>query len=476
MSISIPDFSRLNVLVVGDLMLDRYWHGGTSRISPEAPVPVCRVERVEERPGGAANVAANLVALGAGCTVFGVVGDDPEGHRLEALLQERGIRSELQVSRDMATITKLRVISRNQQLMRLDFEDGIASDVLAELEARYREAVGTADVVILSDYAKGTLSEAGTLIDIAREAGVPVLVDPKGTDFGRYRRASVITPNIGEFEGVAGPCGDDETLVARGEALRDELGLEALLVTRSERGMTVLPSGREAVHLPTRAREVFDVTGAGDTVIALMAAGLAAGLAHVQAAEIANIGAGLVVGKLGAASVTASELRHAVRLQRPGALHEVMDEEALLDAVAHARERGETIVMTNGCFDLLHAGHVAYLRDSAALGDRLIVAVNDDESVRRLKGDQRPLTTLRHRMEVLAALESVDWVVAFAEDTPRRLVERLLPDVLVKGGDYKPEEIAGARAVMDNGGVVRVLEFVEGLSTTDIVDRIRRNA
>ncbi|MDQ2069613.1 bifunctional D-glycero-beta-D-manno-heptose-7-phosphate kinase/D-glycero-beta-D-manno-heptose 1-phosphate adenylyltransferase HldE [Natronospira bacteriovora] len=471
MRVQLPDFSKARVLVLGDVMLDRYWQGPTGRISPEAPVPVVRVENEDTRPGGAGNVALNLASLSVNSRLMGCVGDDEAAALLRAALDDAGIEHQL-IDWGLPTITKLRVISRNQQLIRLDFEQPGGTAPPEALASGFDRQLDGHQVVVLSDYAKGCLSGIRALIAEARERGLPVLVDPKGHDFSRYRGASLLTPNLGEFEAVVGPCPDDATLVEKAEALAKELSLEALLVTRSEKGMSLIRPGQPPLHLPARAREVFDVTGAGDTVIAVFAAMLAAGEGMDNAARLANLAAGLVVGKLGAATVSPSELRLAMHdAGAPEAA--VMDQATLVHAVRHARERGEKVVMTNGCFDILHAGHVSYLRAARALGDRLIVAVNDDDSVRRLKGDGRPVNPLMNRMSVLAGLEAVDWVVPFSEDTPERIICELLPDLLVKGGDYRPAEIAGHDCVVANGGEVRVLDFVDGLSTSDILARVR---
>ena len=291
-------------------------------------------------------------------------------------------------------------------------------------------------------------------------------------DFERYSGATLLTPNLSEFESVVGHCGSDRVLVERGEQLRSRLQLEALLITLGERGMLLLPSGGEALHLPTRAREVFDVTGAGDTVIALLAAGIASGMKLTDAAGVANMAAGMVVAKLGAGSVTLTELRSALRQQENWG--PVVDRQQLKLLLEEARNAGERIVMTNGCFDILHEGHVTYLQQARKLGDRLLVAVNDDDSVRRLKGEGRPINTLQQRMAVLAGLASVDWVVAFSEDTPERLICDVKPDLLVKGGDYRPEQIAGYDCVTANGGEVRVLSYLDGRSTSRILESIRR--
>ena len=468
----LPDFATARVLVAGDVMLDRYWHGATSRISPEAPVPVVRVEGFDARAGGAGNVALNIAALGGGAALVGLIGADEDGALLEARLREQAVDCALCRVDGGRTIAKLRILSRHQQLIRLDFEDGFpaaGAEAVRDAVAARLTGVGA---LVLSDYAKGALTHARAMIEVARAAGVPVVVDPKGTDFERYRGASLLTPNLAEFEAVVGACADEATLIARGEALRDRLALDALLITRSERGMTLLERGRPALTLPTRAREVYDVTGAGDTVVAVLAAALAAGLSLPEATGLANLAAGVVVGKLGTATVSVAGLRAAMNEHAPLPTG-VVDEDALVALVRRAREAGETVVMTNGCFDLLHPGHAAYLAQARALGDRLVVAVNDDNSVRRLKGAERPVNMLPARMALLAALGAVDWVVPFAEDTPERLICRVRPDILVKGGDYRPEDIAGGACVREAGGEVRVLPFVDGHSTTGIIGRIR---
>ncbi|WP_040404789.1 bifunctional D-glycero-beta-D-manno-heptose-7-phosphate kinase/D-glycero-beta-D-manno-heptose 1-phosphate adenylyltransferase HldE [Ectothiorhodospira sp. PHS-1] len=472
MNLHMPAFEQARIMVVGDLMLDRYWSGATARISPEAPVPVVHVNEVEERPGGAANVAVNLAQLGVQTRLLGIVGEDEAGHALEGLLAQARVSCDFARSSRATTITKLRVLSRHQQLLRLDFEQPLEAADTASLPDRLAGHLAGQAVVVLSDYGKGALAEVARMIRMAREARVPVLVDPKGRDFERYRGTTLLTPNLAEFEAVVGPCPHDDRLISRGEKLREDLDLEALLITLSERGMLLLRAGRDPLHLPTRAREVYDVTGAGDTVIAVIAAALGAGQDLAQAATLANLAAGIVVGKLGTGCVTPAELRAAVRGHQ-GGWSSLLSEADLLLAVQEARAQGERVVMTNGCFDILHAGHVAYLEQARRLGDRLIVAVNDDASVRRLKGHGRPVNGMERRMAVLAGLASVDWVVPFREDTPERLIRAVSPDVLVKGGDYRPEEIVGGDHVRALGGRVEVLPFLDGVSTTRVIDRIR---
>jgi D-beta-D-heptose 7-phosphate kinase/D-beta-D-heptose 1-phosphate adenosyltransferase len=472
MHITIPDFSKARVLVVGDLMLDRYWHGATSRISPEAPVPVVHVRDIEERPGGAGNVALNIAKLGAQSTVLGLTGDDDAANALEQSLQAAGVNPSFVRLNENATVTKLRVISRHQQLIRLDFEDGFIGQDISGQETEFAKLLDQHDVVVCSDYGKGTLRNVQSLIALCREKKIPVLIDPKGTDFDIYSGASLVTPNLAEFEAVVGACANEDELVEKGQQLCVQCDFEALLITRSEHGMTLIQKDGEVFHLPTRAREVFDVTGAGDTVISTLAAALAAGDDRHNAIALANQAAGIVVGKLGTASVTPEELYQEIH-KHIAVKRGVVSQQELITAASQCRQRGEVIVMTNGCFDILHAGHVTYLQQAREQGDRLIVAVNIDETVRKLKGEDRPVNPLEHRMRMLAALECVDWVLPFEEETPMRLICEVLPDVLVKGGDNDPDKIPGGDCVRENGGEVRVLSYVEGVSTTEIIGTIR---
>jgi D-beta-D-heptose 7-phosphate kinase/D-beta-D-heptose 1-phosphate adenosyltransferase len=474
MTLRIPNFAQARVLVVGDVMLDRYWTGPTSRISPEAPVPIVKVSTIEDRAGGAGNVALNIASLTANASLLGLVGNDDNAHVLEQTLAHKNIQTQFTKIDTHPTITKLRVLSRNQQLIRLDFEESFDQVDNSALLENFKQQVANCDVIILSDYGKGALSNIEAFIKVGRDAGKPVLIDPKGTQFERYRGASLITPNLSEFEGVVGHCKDEADLVKKGFDLLDTAGLEALLVTRSEKGMTLFQKGQQPVHLAATAREVYDVTGAGDTVISVLAAAVAAGSSLSEATALANAAAALVVAKLGTATVSLAELRREAKADEV-AHGGIMSEDALLNAIKDSQLAGETIVMTNGCFDLLHPGHVSYLRNAKELGDRLVVAVNTDASVKRLKGEGRPINPTEHRMDVLAGLESVDWVVPFSEDTPQNLIAKMLPDILVKGGDYKIADIAGGAEVIANGGQVQVLNFEDGCSTTNIINSIKQN-
>jgi len=466
--VALPDLSAAHVVVCGDVMLDRYYTGATGRISPEAPVPVVRVDAEVLRPGGAANVAASLVALGARCTLIGVIGDDADGAQLERLLDEAGVECRLERDARRRTVTKLRVTSRGQQLLRLDFEDDPISPPAIDLGDVLAGVLADASVLVLSDYDKGTLADPEALLAEAAAQQVPVIVDPKRGPFTRFRGAKVLKPNLHEFVDATGGDAivDDADLAARAHALRDDAGVEALLLTRGAAGMSLFTdAGRR--DLAAEAREVFDVTGAGDTVAAVLAASLGGGESLESAVTLANRAAGIAVAQTGTRPVTRRDLSESAI--RQGAL----TRDALLDQVAEARTRGERIVFTNGCFDLLHAGHVAYLQEAAALGERLVVAINSDDSVRRLKGEDRPYVIADDRARVLTGLRAVDWVTVFDEDTPEALLARLRPDVLVKGGDYRLDEVVGSELVREQGGEVRVLGLQVGRSTSALAARVR---
>ena len=463
---------KVRITVIGDVMLDRYWHGPTRRISPEAPVPVVKVCEIEERPGGAANVALNMVALGAQVNLISIIGADETGRQLKKMLTQQTVNCHFITHPTAPTVTKLRIISQHQQLMRLDFEDDLATVADGLLIDALTSEIEQSDALILSDYGKGTLIHAQELIRIARLNNIPVLVDPKGTDFTRYRGATVITPNLSEFEAVAGSYKTEEELVHKGHILRGQLNLEALLITRGDQGMTLLKENNFELHLNAYAKEVFDVTGAGDTVIAALAIAYACGESLANAAAIANLAASIVVNKLGATSITMQELYRNMRQNQYIKLG-VLSWQEMKQNILELQSQGESIVFTNGCFDILHEGHVTYLEQAKNLGDRLIVAVNNDQSVARLKGPQRPINAVERRMRVLSALSSVDFVLSFSEDTPIPLLEYLKPDILAKGGDYQSaSEIVGHELVEAYGGKVKLLDAIPNCSTTEVVNKI----
>ena len=467
----LPRFDKARVLTLGDAMLDRYWHGNTVRISAEAPVPVVDITEREDRLGGAANVALNVAALGASSTLVAVLGFDESAEILKAKLDSAGIVDATLGREDYQTITKLRIVSHGQQMVRADFEHIVDLEA-APMMPVYLGALAQTDLVILSDYDKGVISDPQAFIQQARALHKTILVDPKYKDFSLYAGATLIKPNRVEFMKAVGGWANEAELVTKCHAMIAKLGLEAILVTRDSDGLTLVQKNQPAIHMPARKREVFDLSGAGDTVIATLGAALAAGETLPDAVSMANVAAGIAVSKPGIVSVNGPELRHELshdqRFDKG-----IMNEDQLLLAAAEARSRGERVVFTNGCFDILHAGHVDYLAEARQRGDRLVVAINSDESVHRLKGEGRPINTVDRRMAMLAGLSAVDWVVTFEHDTPLALLEKLRPDVLVKGGDYGIEQVVGGDMVRAYGGEVAVLSLVEDCSTTAIVEKIR---
>ena len=468
--LQLPSLKNLHVVVAGDLMLDRYWHGNAGRISPEAPVPVVAVDSVEDRPGGAANVAFNLASLGAQCILLGCVGRDAEGTALRRILEAAGVICDFVEVDSWATIQKVRVVSRQQQLLRSDFEVPLPAAAAAALAAKLPSHLPKAAALVLSDYDKGTLASPASLIEAARKAGAAVVVDPKFKPFSAYAGASLLKPNQGEFSAAVGAVGDVHALGEQALSLCKRLGVRALVVTAGADGMTVVDSEGEGQvrHLPAHPVEVYDVTGAGDTAAAVLGVAAGLGWSALDSARLANVAASLVVAKAGTAAVSGPELAYAAA--QAGIDRGAMTQDQLMLAVAAARQAEEKIVFTNGCFDILHAGHVAYLEQARRLGDRLLVAVNDDASVARLKGPHRPINPLSRRLRVLAGLKSVDWVVSFAEDSPEALISQVRPEVLAKGGDYRIDQVVGANLVSAYGGAVKVLGLVEDCSTTAILD------
>lgn len=467
-----PDFSASHVVVVGDAMLDRYMHGDASRLSPEAPVPVVAITKEEMRVGGSANVAVNLTALGAKATLMAAIGDDIPGQQLKQLLLEAKVDCDLIESQFINTTTKLRVIGRQQQLVRLDFEKYYAWPA-PMLNAKIKRHIEKAKVVVISDYAKGMIADPQAIISYAKQHGAKVIVDPKHPDLRVYQGADMITPNLKEFEACVGRCQSEDEILTKAKQLLKEGHFGAILVTRGPEGMTlVAKQDDQPLHIPSLAREVFDITGAGDTVIAVLAACLGLDMSYLQAAQLANVAAGISVGRLGTAQISPTDIIHALETNQNDSIHGIMTATQLQQVLGKRKALGHKIIMTNGCFDILHTGHISYLQQARQLGDCLVVAVNDDQSIKRLKGDTRPLNPLADRMTALNALQCVDYVVPFVEDTPRALIANLLPDVLVKGGDYQVSDIAGAQEVIDNGGDVKIIPFVPGYSTTSFIEKM----
>jgi D-beta-D-heptose 7-phosphate kinase/D-beta-D-heptose 1-phosphate adenosyltransferase len=468
---------EVTVAVVGDLMLDETWSGEVTRVAPEAPVPLLALAAMSRRAGGAGNVVENLSALGARTIALGAVGPEEEGAWLARRLGTLpGARAGLiAVDPSRTTPVKRRMVSEGRQILRVDQEIAAGLSLRAEdaLLAAALDAVLEADVLLLSDYAKGTLTPRllAELVAAARKKGIPALVDPKGKDYARYRGASVVTPNRKELELVTGESARDLAAVAAlGERLRAALGLDALLVKLSEEGMLVVSGGEAPRKIAARAREVFDVTGAGDTVLAALGLALGAGLDLASAADFANRAAGCAVARVGTAPVHFPDLLDGMSAAPE---EKLLDHAHLAAVVVTLRRAHRRIVFTNGCFDLLHPGHVKLLSEAKRLGDVLIVGLNDDASVRRLKGPERPILGERDRAQVLGGLDAVDFVALFAEDTPERLIETIRPHVLVKGGDYEESTVVGAPFVRSYGGEVVLVPLVGGRSTSALVEKMK---
>jgi D-beta-D-heptose 7-phosphate kinase / D-beta-D-heptose 1-phosphate adenosyltransferase len=471
---------RPRILVAGDVILDRYLWGTVDRISPEGPIPILQIEREEQRPGGAANVARNLIALGADAACAGAVGDDVAGRFLIDVLEADGVDvSAVVIDPSRPTPIKTRCIGGSQQMLRIDRESAIAIARHAERELadHIDDQVAKVDLVILSDYTKGSLTEVvlAAAMSAASKHAKPVIVGPKGADFSKYRGCSAVVPNLKELAlATAMPLSSDVDVVAAAGALLRSIGCDFIVVTRGGDGMTLVRREGAPLHIRTRSRHVYDVAGAGDTALATLGLALASHASPDDAVHLANAAGALAVTKVGVAAVTRAELlddlgeEHGLRPAKIGT------ERELLPRLAEHRDRHETVVFTNGCFDVLHIGHLRTLGHAKAQGDVLVVAINSDASARRLKGPHRPIVTQQERAEVLAALEDVDYVVIFDEDTPSQLLKRLRPDVLVKGGDYQLDEVVGADIMTAWAGRVSVAPVVPGVSTTELVERIMR--
>jgi D-beta-D-heptose 7-phosphate kinase/D-beta-D-heptose 1-phosphate adenosyltransferase len=470
---------QVRAVVIGDLMLDEYLWGKAERISPEAPVQVVDVLREDLRLGGAGNVVNNLVALGCQVSVCSVIGGDENGVHLRHAFTGKGVDlSGVFEDPDRRTSKKTRVVAANQQIVRIDREsrEEIAG-VLEERIASYLAALGPeVGVILVSDYLKGVLTPRvlQAIRATGRRLGIPVVVDPKGDDYSRYRGCTILTPNRREAEVAARiSIRDLPSLRQAAEALLGALDLEALLITRSEEGMSLFSPSAPPVHIPTVAREVYDVTGAGDTVLSVLGLGLACGLSVDDAARLANVAAGIAVAKVGTSTVSPAEIVAELGREHLDSDAKIKDRDVLAEIIAAEKEKGKRIVFTNGCFDLLHAGHVKYLQKARQFGDILVLGLNSDASVRQLKGETRPLIAQDERAHLLAALDCIDYVVIFDEETPLELIALFTPDILVKGGDYTVDGVVGREIVEAAGGRVEIVEFVDGRSTTGLIERIR---
>ena len=472
MNKNLINFSDSNILVVGDLMLDKYIYGDVFRISPEAPVPVVKALKEEYRVGGAGNVAINIASIGANVSLMGIVGNDKEGKNLISILKSKKIKCILETAKINKTHTKLRIISKNQQLLRIDSEEDFCSSSQDSIFSNFKKHIDEFDAVIFSDYGKGTLLNIKKLIKIAKQKNKLIFIDPKGSDYSKYNGATYITPNTNEFEQVVGECSEEIDTYKSAKRLKKHFNIDNILLTRGEKGMTLFTKDNQMIHQDTKAKSVYDVTGAGDTVIAVFAASISSGYSVKESMKLSNIAAGIVVGKIGTASATMEEVNSYIKNNFN---NKIVNKSELKKIVSTNKQKGLKTVMTNGCFDIFHSGHANYLNEAKSFGNQLVVAINSDTSVAKLKGSTRPINPLAERMEVLSHIESIDWLISFEEETPENLYLEVLPDILVKAGDYKIDEIAGANHVISNGGEVKIANFIEGNSTSAIINKILKH-
>ena len=475
MNIKSSNFTNATILVVGDAMLDEYWEGSSDRISSEAPVPIVKIKKNFYRVGGAANVALNASKLGAKVKLLSLVGDDANGKTIEKILIKNNVQCFLQKISNFSSIKKLRVISNNQQLLRIDFESYFFNTNENKCLELFEKLLDGVDIIILSDYAKGILDKAHKFIRIAKKHNKTIFVDPKSNDFSKYQGVDLIKPNLSEFFNATNQINQNDELdiEAKAHQLMNDHKFKSILLTRSENGMSLYSKNYNSFNLKAHSREVFDVTGAGDTVIATLAVSYASGNTLEQSVYVANLAASIVISKLGTCSVEISELNDALSNTNE-TFNKLISHKNLEIKIENAKENGKSIVMTNGCFDILHPGHVDYLQKAKALGNLLVVAINDDNSTKRLKGPTRPINNVNHRALMLSALQCVDWVISFSEDTPENIYQKFKPDFLVKGSDYFEKDVIGRDIVLSYGGRVEIIDFLEGFSTTHIIKNIKK--
>ena len=471
MSIDLKLLKKGKVLVIGDLILDKYLEGKSERLSPESPVPVIKPFKEESRLGGAANVAVNISSFGTRTKLLGVTGKDPSAVELKELLLRNKIKSSL-VKSECPTITKQRILTGNQQLLRIDKEERFKEKEWIKTLENYKKELPKFSSVVISDYGKGTLLKVNQLIALAKKNKIPVIVDPKGSDFSKYKGAFIITPNLKEFSEAVGGVNSEKEIEKKSKELINKLSLSALLITRGPEGMTLFQKTQRGKvnksSYSAHTLDVFDVSGAGDTVIATIASGISCGMKLEDIVELSNITAGVVVGKQGTATFTLQELMPYLDKSS------LIDKRIVNEIIENAKKDSKKIVFTNGCFDILHAGHVSYLKEAKSKGDLLVVGINTDSSVSKLKGKARPINELSHRSEVLSSLKCVDIVIPFSEETPLNLIKDICPDVLVKGEDYKLKEIVGADFVIKQGGKVERIKFLKGFSSTKLINDIKK--
>lgn len=473
---SLNNIQSKNILVIGDVMLDTYYTGDVKRISPEAPVPVFRKKDERSVLGGAANVAANLVAAGQNVSMMAMIGNDEGGERLKSIFEDQGINTGLILPLERHTTEKTRFLAaNNQQVLRLDVED---TEPLTDADCKKMvevlvEKIEEFDLILLSDYLKGLLTYDFTqaVIHKAKEKKIPVIIDVKDPKSEKYDGATLLKPNLKEIADLTRmPVNTDKEIIVASEELRKKRNVKYVLTTCGGRGMVLVGDG-EPYFIPAFGQEVFDVTGAGDTTIAYLGACMVNGMTIRESVDIANLAAGIQVSKVGTSSVYWPEIRERLVSQTDEGIHKIIGGKAIESF--RKDHKSQKIVFTNGCFDILHVGHIRYLQEAAKLGDLLIIGLNSDDSVKRLKGPERPINNESERAEMLAALSLVDYVAIFDEDTPLDLINIIEPDVLVKGGDYVPDDVVGKKEVEERGGKLVLIPFVEGKSTTNIIKKIK---
>jgi D-beta-D-heptose 7-phosphate kinase / D-beta-D-heptose 1-phosphate adenosyltransferase len=468
-------FLNAKVLVVGDILYDQYLFGEVKRISPEAPVPIVKFEKEEILLGGAANVASNIIGLGAQTMLIGFLGDDINGKVIQKKLNKDKIINKLIFLKNQSTIVKQRIVSQQQHLVRIDFDNGYKYESSDSIFNLLNDYLSEYNVLILSDYGKGTLHDIQKMISLASSLGKKTIVDPKGSNFSKYKNASILTPNFSEFENVVGKCNSEDEVISKAKALCVDLCLGALLLTRGEKGMTYVSSEKNEINLDAISRDVFDVTGAGDTVIATLAASVSSGFTIEDALNFANLAAGAVVENFGTYSVSIQDLVKKNEINKNSFSNKKINIENLSEKIKVLKKNKNKIIMTNGCFDILHMGHIRYLKEAKSLGDILVVALNSDVSIKNIKGYKRPINNQLSRLEVLSAIECVDIITVFNDDTPIEVIKIVNPDILVKAGDYNPEEIIGGDFVKKNNGEVKILTYYEGYSTSNSINKIKED-
>ena len=467
-------FKDSKILVVGDLILDEYWFGVANRLSPEAPVPVVKISTIEYRLGAAGNVANNIQSLGGKSKILSTLGNNKEKMILLKLFKQKKILYEIFDNKKNNTITKVRVLANNTQIVRADIENNYEIKNSKLFLKRYLDNLKKYNVVVLSDYGKGSLSEIKKLILLAKKYKKIIIADPKGDDFRKYSGVDVLTPNYNEFINIVGFCKNQKILENKGKKLVLDLRLSSLLITQGKNGMTLITKDGLIRHINSLVEEVYDVSGAGDTVVSTIAICLAAKMSLLESMQIANIAASNVIKKIGTSTINIQELIRSISLTNNFSKKIVYDNKNINFLVQDLKEKNKTIVMTNGCFDIIHSGHINFLEKSKKMGDILIVAINNDNSVKKNKGPKRPINQLNERIAVLSAIKFIDYIISFKDKTPLNLYKKILPDILTKGGDYNKKNVVGAKEVINNGGKVKIIKLYKKFSTTSLINKSRK--